>query len=234
MQCDTFEVTFKVILDAMQSIYSKSASLLSFEELYRAGYNLVIRGHAKQLYDNVRENLAKFLDNWVATRIVVVFVPPQAPNTQCDTANAVLFLDTLATVWKEHRLAVSMVRDVLLYLDSHYVQTTGATPIFNVGIELFRDRVIFNPEHEIEAQMLSAFTSLIHSERTSKSTVNRSAIKGVVEMLQQIYDSDEKDAYSGHLEKVFLQQSAVFYASELREWLEAEGGCQIPQYLVHV
>jgi Cullin family len=45
--------TWEVIEHAMDEIYSRNASQLSFEELYRAGYNLVLHKHGHLLYDGV-------------------------------------------------------------------------------------------------------------------------------------------------------------------------------------
>jgi hypothetical protein len=45
--------TWEMIAHAMDEIYNRNASQLSFEELYRAGYNLVLHKHGHLLYDGV-------------------------------------------------------------------------------------------------------------------------------------------------------------------------------------
>ena len=40
---------------AIDEIHNKNASVLSFEELYRNAYNLVLHKHGELLYDGVRQ-----------------------------------------------------------------------------------------------------------------------------------------------------------------------------------
>jgi cullin 3 len=108
----------------MGAIYSKSASTLSFEELYRAGYNLVTKKHGDRLYKGVERTLSGFLDRWATERIVPIFV---RENTVKDEGNdnhgedsdeqaMMTFLTSVESVWRDHVVAAAMVRDVLLYL----------------------------------------------------------------------------------------------------------------------
>jgi cullin 3 len=52
---------WNTIRDAIQKIYAQKASQLSYEELYRTAYNLVLHKHGEMLYDNVRKTTVEML-----------------------------------------------------------------------------------------------------------------------------------------------------------------------------
>lgn len=45
---------WETIREAIHKIHSKQASQLSYEELYRTAYNLVLHKHGELLYNNVK------------------------------------------------------------------------------------------------------------------------------------------------------------------------------------
>lgn len=54
--------SWEVIRDAIQKIYAQKASQLSYEELYRMAYNLVLHKHGEMLYDNVKKTTVDMLE----------------------------------------------------------------------------------------------------------------------------------------------------------------------------
>ena len=50
-----------IIKDAIHKIYAQKASTLSYEELYRTAYNLVLHKHGEMLYDNVKKSTVEML-----------------------------------------------------------------------------------------------------------------------------------------------------------------------------
>lgn len=47
--------------DAIQMIYAHQSSQLSYEELYRTAYQMVLHKHGEMLYDNVKKTTAEML-----------------------------------------------------------------------------------------------------------------------------------------------------------------------------
>ena len=45
--------SWEKLKDAIQQIFNENAGDLSFEELYRTGYNMVLHKHGDMLYSNV-------------------------------------------------------------------------------------------------------------------------------------------------------------------------------------
>lgn len=57
-----FEVCWNLIGEALRDIHNKNCSRLSFEELYRAAYKIVLKKKGDDLYDRV----TKFESEWFA------------------------------------------------------------------------------------------------------------------------------------------------------------------------
>ena len=55
MSRDQASTNWDTIRDAIHKIYMKEASTLSYEELYRTAYHLVLYKHGQMLYDNVKD-----------------------------------------------------------------------------------------------------------------------------------------------------------------------------------
>lgn len=52
---------WETIKDAIYKIQNKQASSLSYEELYRTAYNLVLHKHGEMLYNNVKATTGELL-----------------------------------------------------------------------------------------------------------------------------------------------------------------------------
>jgi cullin 3 len=83
-------------------IFNENAGHLSFEELYRTGYNMVLHKHGDNLYTNV-ENLLKQRSEEIC----------QAVQSETDLT----FLQQMRVKWNDHKRSLKMVRDILMYMD---------------------------------------------------------------------------------------------------------------------
>lgn len=141
---------------AITQIYNKNASLLSFEELYRNAYNLVLRKQGAKLYEAVSDLMSSHL---ASTR------EAHSPS---------LKMEKLCGQWDDHVTSLLMLRDILMYLVGHpnskspcavqdrlYVPTasTGAgmpVPlVYDLGLELYRDIIFYPLKTQIVSQLLS-------------------------------------------------------------------------------
>ena len=100
MEADYARNTWALLKGAIFEIYSNNASGLSFEELYRNAYNMVLHKYGDLLYDGLRGVVDDHLRE-VASRVAA--------------ANADdVFLADLNRVWKEHKISMLMIRDILM------------------------------------------------------------------------------------------------------------------------
>ncbi|CAF0979751.1 unnamed protein product [Adineta ricciae] len=113
---------------AIQEIQKKNNSGLSFEELYRNAYTMVLHKHGEKLYTGTRD---------VVTEHLVQKVRQDAVDSLNNN-----FLSTLNSAWNDHRTAMVMIRDILMYMDRVYVSAQKLEPVYNLGLILFRDNVV--------------------------------------------------------------------------------------------
>lgn len=101
----------------------KNASSLSFEELYRNAYKLVLKKHGDRLYAKVKTLLAEHLRK-VALEEVKPLCPAGGSSVAASLGTAAIerrdggnrFLQGLKNAWEDHQLCLGMMRDVLMYL----------------------------------------------------------------------------------------------------------------------
>ena len=60
------ESIWQLLKNAIQEIQKKNNSGLSFEELYRNAYTMVLHKHGERLYSGLREVVTLHLDNKVS------------------------------------------------------------------------------------------------------------------------------------------------------------------------
>ena len=91
--------TWKVLEDAIHEIHNQNASGLSFEELYRSAYNMVLHKFGDRLYEGLVSTITKHLRT-VAANI--------------DSVQSEGFLQELAARWGDHNKSMQMIRDILM------------------------------------------------------------------------------------------------------------------------
>jgi cullin 3 len=119
-----FEDTWALIELAFREIHTKNASKLSYEELYRHAYRIVLKKKGEQLYNKVHE----FERNWLATEVRSFIQALLSPNLLAEAQGAgstspnerrvagEKFLKGLKQAWGDHQVCMSMLADVLMYM----------------------------------------------------------------------------------------------------------------------
>lgn len=93
---------WELLKNAIQEIQKKNNSGLSFEELYRNAYTMVLHKHGEKLYSGLREVVTDHLVNKIRTEVIASL------NNN--------FLHSLNTAWNDHQTAMIMIRDILMYM----------------------------------------------------------------------------------------------------------------------
>lgn len=114
--------------DSFSEILHKNSSSLSFEEVYRQSYNLVLHRKGAVLYDGVRDLVAAHLDAEAHSRIEPAFPSSTGGAASASTSAAAgsdsaaqaqageRFLAAVKGVWDDHVACLSKLRDVLKYM----------------------------------------------------------------------------------------------------------------------
>ena len=79
---------------------------MSYEELYRTAYNLVLHKHGEMLYDNVRKTTVEMLQP-ITQKLVNI------PDED--------LVREINEIWELEKYVIIMIKDILLYMDKNFV-----------------------------------------------------------------------------------------------------------------
>ncbi|KAI8050826.1 Cullin-domain-containing protein [Syncephalis plumigaleata] len=215
---DLYGELWTKIEQAIQQIYGMNSSALSFEELYRASYTLVVNKKGSQLYQDVGRKLKSILQQTTTDRVVVAF-----PANRDNLDDCSRFLNILADIWDKHTE------------DRVYVRTLDTQPVYEVGMDIFRDVILRSDDHPVHAQILSVLLTMIERERRGE-VINTIDIRRVTQLqLQLSNDNASKDGqstvYEADFENDFLKATKEYYNVQAQNLL-ATG--DIADYLIKI
>jgi len=187
---------------AIGEIQKKNNSGLSFEELYRNAYTMVLHKHGDKLYSGLREVVTEHLTDKVQKDVLKVL------NDD--------FLKVLSEQWKDHQTAMVMIRDILMYMDRVYVQQHNVENVYNLGLSIFRDQVVRCGQ--IQKHLRGLLLDMVARERKGE-VVDRGALREACAMLMTLSINDNRKVYVEDFEDPFLEQSREFYRIESDRFL---------------
>ncbi|KAL3662375.1 hypothetical protein V7S43_012702 [Phytophthora oleae] len=194
---------------AIDEIFSHNASLLSFEELYRNSYNLVLHKHGDLLYNGVVAVIAEHLQG-VASQVTAV--------------SDDMLLVAVNDQWVDHQIVMTMVRDILMYMDRTYVTLKRKLPVYDNGLYIFRDEIV---RHDSVRDRLRARLLLSIERERHGELIDRDLIKSVLRMLVDL-GVHSNSVYENDFEKFFLDTTLDFYRAEAQAMLDV---ATCPEYL---
>jgi len=192
--------TWNLLKGAIHEIHKQNASGLSFEELYRNAYNMVLHKYGDLLYSGLRQ-------------VVTDHLKEVSDNVSISLDNN--FLNELNKAWSDHKVSMLMIRDILMYMDRVYVSHNSFPTVYDLGLSIFKDTVAHAPK--IKDRLLKMLLSLIHKERTGE-VINRGLIKNITQMLIDL-GVNSRTVYEEDFEKPFLETSSNFYRVESQEFI---------------
>lgn len=201
---DHFKGIWELLRNAINTIYRSEQSQLSFEELYRNAYTMVVQKRGESLYRGLKEVLTEHLSN-DARQINA------EPDTTC--------LSALNAAWEKHMVALGMIRDILMYMDRNYVSQQKLHNVMDLGYILFRDVVVrsIDPSTKLRERICNVLLANIYAERQGES-IDRSLIRRITSMLVALA-VDLTPVYEMDFERSFLSITAEFYARESMVYL---------------
>jgi cullin 3 len=185
---------------AIHKIYNLEASSLSFEELYRTAYNLVLAKHGDLLYESVKQTITEHTDS-LADSLTEV-----SDNT---------LLSELWKMWSASKQSLMMIRDFLMFLDRNYLMTHNRPILYQCGLTIFRDRTV--SRFELSHRLTELLVSYVRKERQGE-LIDREVMRDILKMLVELGISSD-NTYSHIFEKPFLEETRQFYQREAMELL---------------
>ncbi|CAO4366622.1 unnamed protein product [Caenorhabditis nigoni] len=199
--------TWAFLKRAIRAIQCKNNPGLSFEELYRNVYIMVLHKHGERLYNGLRDVIREHLEV-VRVRII-------------ESMDSGVFLETMAEAWSDHTVAMTMISEFMLHLDRVYAAQNPVLRVYDLGLELFRtvilrnngigDRLIFMRDSQLD---------LIKSYRKSDK-INWHGMKSLCEMLISL-GIDNRCVYEEYFEKALLEGTYEYYREFCETLLDGE------------
>ena len=131
-----FDSMWDVLASSLREIHTKNASKLSFEELYRNAYKLVLKKRGETLYIRVKE----FEEEWLATEVQPRIIENISQTLLLATSGTRIngtanekrvagekLLRALKQAWEDHNLCMNMTTDVLMYMVCTLLGLRGST-----------------------------------------------------------------------------------------------------------
>ncbi|RPA95907.1 Cullin-domain-containing protein [Choiromyces venosus 120613-1] len=236
-----FDEYWEVLAQSLREIYAKNASHLSFEELYRNAYKLVLKKHGDRLYGNVKKLVGEHLQV-VAIRDVKPLLPSSIVTGDVSFGTATTerrtvgtkFLERLKFVWEDHQLCMGMMKEVLMYMDRVFCADHKIPSIYVACMGLFRDHILRHQEYNIGNALNNVILDQIKMERDG-DIINRATIRACVYMLEGLYETEEElesqKVYLTSFEKNFILASENFYQKEGEQLLR---DCDAATYIQKV
>lgn len=217
--------SWSLLSKAIDKIYEKQSSKLSYEELYRNVYYLVLNKYGEFAYTNLEASLELNIRK-VYERV----------NSALNDAN---LLESFAAIWQDAKFMIKAIRDIFLYLEKNYIPNKKLMPIIIKGYLIFK-RIVFDPEGPLYKKIISEIFLQIKNEREGKK-IDRISIKNFTSMLIELglgytvtnkkagglkvspgapeVETYSKDIYRTLFETAFLNETANFYKQEAQQIL---------------
>jgi cullin 3 len=247
-----FDSTWCIIEAAFREIHTKNASRLSYEELYRHAYRIVLKKKGEELYRKVKEFERKWLSSEVRSAIQQLLSPNLLADAQSvggTTANerrvaGEKFLKGLKQAWGDHQVCMSMLADVLMYMDRVYCQDHRVPSIYTTAMVLFRDEILQSPTSENDGHSVLGLLSYVILEQIQMErdgdVIDKHLIKSCVHMLDGLHaddlESEDQRLYNVSFEQDYLGTSRAFYRAEAELMLrESDAGnyCRRARKRIH-
>ncbi|KAJ7637736.1 Cullin [Mycena polygramma] len=222
----SIEKTWADLANNIREIQNHNAPNLSFEENHRFAYNMVLHKQGEMLYKGVNQLVAENLDHLATTQVVPTF-PSGSSDETVQSQEAEMLLKALRSIWDDHTSNMVRLGQILKYMDRVYAKAADVPEIWQAGLNLFLKHIIRPP---IKEHLVTAILNQIQFERDGY-VVNRSAIKGCVDVFLTLEDANCLTVYKRDLEPALLRESQTFYEAEGLKLLQS---CDAPEYLRRV
>ncbi|KAI2640787.1 putative cullulin 3 [Hypomontagnella submonticulosa] len=229
---DEFEQCWEKLREALHDIHTRNAGNLSFEQLYRYSYKIVLKKAGQKLYERVKEFEAQWFTDKVMPPIFALITTSlisvtleDVPGTSVVERRAMgeKFLKGIRTSWENHNMSMNMITDILMYLERGGHQDQNRPSIYAVTIGLFRDHILRSKfsqngsEYEVINILNATIIEQINMEREG-DVIDKALLRSCVSMLEDLFETDDEREH----EQLYLTAFEVPYLNSTRAFYRAE------------
>lgn len=243
-----FEACWEKLHEALRDIHTQNAGNLSFEQLYRYSYKIVLLKSGHLLYDRVKA----FEEAWFAEKVmppISAVITKNLVSITLDGAAGVSvverramgekFLKVLRSSWEHHNMCMNMIADILMYLDRGYGQEHHRPTIYATTIGLFRDNILranlgaTGSNYEVFDILNATVVDQLNMEREG-DVIDKALLRSCISMLEGLFETDAENEldrlYLTTFEPYFVRTSHEFYRAECERLLrEADASAWLRQ-----
>ena len=200
----------QTIKTGFQRIFQNQSGSLSFEELYRCAYNMVIHKHGSKLYAGVNQVIHDHLKT----------ISMRAVELRDDAALLVL----IGEAWREHSSHMRMIRDVLMYMDRNFVPQHKLAPTTDLSRRLFQECIL--KDKDIGGRLARSLMNGLNIYRECREArMLRPCADTLDAYIESSKGRDCDDLVISVIEIPFLQGIHDFY-SNIANQIEEEEYCE--------
>ena len=206
------QATMNTLRTATMEILNLDVHSLSFEELYRMAYDLVLSKEGDRLFTMIDDCVTDHLCLHVASKIA-------------DIVGEVEFLMDFEARYQRHCQGVEMLTDVFAYLDRVHVERSKSHQhsIRQMAMERWLLCVVKNPR--ISRRLGKCLSDLVRREREKDVELSRDVLRKVSTML---FELQEDSAYVLEFESRLLDDTTSFYKAMAEKHIVSD---DCPTYL---
>ncbi|CAI4039270.1 hypothetical protein SMKI_07G2500 [Saccharomyces mikatae IFO 1815] len=173
----SFEQSWEIIKHAIDHIYGDDTAELSFEQVYRTVYTIVLNRKGLVLYNKLKTYIIQKLS--------------LLRETICkNSARDYEMLETMVRLWETQCNCFKIIGDLMMYMDKVYCKPNRCLEVYDMCLDLFRVEIL----HKCSSFLISALISDIEEIRNlgsldSKHTNLWKVIIGMMETLHGNRDS---------------------------------------------
>lgn len=225
-----FDACWQMIYDALADIHKRDAGRLSFEQLYRASYKIVVKRRGPELYEKVGAFETQWFNDEVIPPIyelmsgkLVSLALGELPGTTSNERREMgeEFIKGIRDSWERHVSAMGMITDILMYLDRGFGHDTDMPPLYMSVLGFYRDKILRHVFPSVDGPLTNVINAvvldLINMERKG-DIIDRNLIKRLLLMYEQLAETDELSdsnrLYLTTFEPAYIKDSGAFYAEE--------------------
>ncbi|CAH2351754.1 cullin-3 [[Candida] railenensis] len=213
---EDYEKSWAILSSAIIQIQNKNVSNLSYEQLYRKAYILVLRKQGSRLYENVTQLIVKHL-----------LERREALLAKLSKESGGEFLKTLLSEWTEHLQSMKFISDVLMYLNRVYVKERKKLLIYDLGIQLYKENLIKYNNNEVGEKLIDIIIEEVTKSRLGEVITTKMYIVKVINMMELLEEtspssssmisevdlggSEGENYYQRFFEPRFLASSETFF-----------------------
>lgn len=197
-----YEKLWSILANAINQIQCKNVSNLSYEQLYRKAYMLVVRKYGGKLYENVGQLILQHL---LTRRDHLLAINDDEE-----------FMNQVLQEWEDHLQSMKFISDILVYLNRVYIKESKKLLIYDLGIQIFKTSLIKYNDNEIGLKIIQMILNEYTKARNGQVITTKSYITKSINMMELLLEKDQDlqlgdNYYQQYFEPQFFNASELFF-----------------------